>query len=44
MGNAPVYFVWKPDGMRPLLLIAGGSGVVPLWSSPSPAEPPGYAK
>jgi ferredoxin-NADP reductase len=26
------YFVWNPDGGRPLALIAGGSGVVPLMS------------
>jgi ferredoxin-NADP reductase len=26
------YFVWEPDGMRPLLLVAGGSGVVPLMA------------
>jgi ferredoxin-NADP reductase len=24
------HFVWRPDGTRPLLLVAGGSGVVPL--------------
>ena len=24
------FFVWRPDGERPLLLVAGGSGVVPL--------------
>lgn len=26
------YFVWRPPGDRPLLLIAGGSGVVPLMA------------
>jgi ferredoxin-NADP reductase len=26
------YFVWKADGGRPLLLIAGGSGIVPLMA------------
>lgn len=26
------YFVWSPPGDRPLLLIAGGSGVVPLMA------------
>ncbi|HEY3195964.1 MAG TPA: ferredoxin reductase [Candidatus Dormibacteraeota bacterium] len=26
------YFVWKADDQRPLLLIAGGSGVVPLMA------------
>lgn len=26
------YFVWSPPGMRPLMLIAGGSGVVPLMA------------
>jgi ferredoxin-NADP reductase len=26
------YFVWKPDDARPLLLIAGGSGIVPLMA------------
>jgi ferredoxin-NADP reductase len=26
------YFAWSPSGMRPLMLIAGGSGVVPLMS------------
>lgn len=26
------YFAWSPPGIRPLMLIAGGSGVVPLMS------------
>jgi ferredoxin-NADP reductase len=26
------YFVWRPDDARPLLLIAGGSGMVPLMA------------
>ncbi len=26
------YFVWSPPGIRPLMLIAGGSGVVPLMA------------
>jgi ferredoxin-NADP reductase len=26
------YFVWRPDDERPLLLIAGGSGIVPLMA------------
>jgi ferredoxin-NADP reductase len=26
------YFVWRPDDARPLLLIAGGSGIVPLMA------------
>jgi ferredoxin-NADP reductase len=26
------YFVWKAESMRPLLLIAGGSGIVPLMA------------
>ncbi|HEY1455267.1 MAG TPA: ferredoxin reductase [Candidatus Dormibacteraeota bacterium] len=26
------YFVWRPDSDRPLLLVAGGSGIVPLMS------------
>ena len=26
------YFVWRPGGRRPLLLVAGGSGVVPLMA------------
>ncbi|HXI94964.1 MAG TPA: ferredoxin reductase [Candidatus Acidoferrum sp.] len=26
------YFVWKADDLRPLLLIAGGSGIVPLMA------------
>lgn len=26
------YFVWSPPGARPLMLIAGGSGVVPLMA------------
>ena len=26
------FFVWRPDGERPLLLVAGGSGVVPLMA------------
>jgi ferredoxin-NADP reductase len=26
------YFVWKPGAARPLLLIAGGSGIVPLMA------------
>ena len=26
------FFVWRPDGERPVLLIGGGSGVVPLMS------------
>jgi ferredoxin-NADP reductase len=26
------YFVWEPDGGRPVLLVAGGSGVVPLFA------------
>jgi ferredoxin-NADP reductase len=26
------YFVWSPSSMRPVMLIAGGSGVVPLMS------------
>src|SRR5262245_8226992 len=26
------YFVWEPDGERPLGLIAGGSGIAPLMS------------
>jgi ferredoxin-NADP reductase len=26
------YFVWTPDDARPLLLIAGGSGIVPLMA------------
>ena len=39
------YFVWKAGDVRPLLLIAGGSGVVPLMAmirhrSASQAKPP----
>jgi ferredoxin-NADP reductase len=26
------YFTWTPDGKRPLMLVAGGSGIVPLMS------------
>ena len=26
------YFVWRPDDARPLVLIAGGSGIVPLMA------------
>ena len=26
------YFVWEPDGEAPLLLVAGGSGIVPLMA------------
>ncbi|HYL08108.1 MAG TPA: ferredoxin reductase [Candidatus Udaeobacter sp.] len=26
------YFVWRPEGDRPLMLVAGGSGVVPLMA------------
>jgi ferredoxin-NADP reductase len=39
------YFVWKPGDLRPLLLFAGGSGVVPLMAmlrhrSAAAAKPP----
>ena len=26
------WFVWKPEDSRPVLLVAGGSGVVPLMA------------
>src|SRR5262249_50868230 len=26
------YFVWQPDGERPLALVGGGSGIVPLMA------------
>jgi ferredoxin-NADP reductase len=40
------YFVWAPPGTRPLMLIAGGSGVVPLMAmlrTRRAAQDPGQA-